>query len=539
MVVATVTKDWIKELKNRSDGVRAAFDAIRDKYGYTQMGKLYSQIETIVLTDSSISALTDDDERWTSAIEKLDKNLALTRQGTDAWKQMIDETAREIALSYEAITSYPDDFTPKKTYIYTGKYYKEDQEHVLIKTGIYEHIGQDVTKKVNSEIIERIATLTLDIEKTLHRDKDIIALDNCLFNTTTMQTEEFSAKRFVLNKLPIAYDPELGYEKWQGLINEWVDDPIFADTLQEFIGYLWVDSQSVKKLLYIDGDYDSGKSVFCYAIQNMLGGKIESNYSSLSLHDMCSSNYGSNYRSSMLYGKLANIRSDVNVEIQPHSLDDLKSLTGGDTITVRMIYDKPFQLHSRAKIIWTGNGPPNLPESGMNDDAVLRRWLPITFPYKFIPPDELLNQDIDDIRIKTGISDDKLRKTVISETMKSEIFNWSLDGIKRLRDQYDLQRFSYDPSVEEIRKWFETRKLMTVVDKFMIDTMVSSSYEYIPKRDIYIRYNKWSNDKKLPIMSENSFHRKLKNNNFFYVDNYYTSCRGKRIHTWRGVKWIH
>ena len=539
MVVATVTKDWIKELKNRSDGVRAAFDAIRDKYGYTQMGKLYSQIETIVLTDSSISALTDDDERWTSAIEKLDKNLALTRQGTDAWKQMIDETAREIALSYEAITSYPDDFTPKKTYIYTGKYYKEDQEHVLIKTGIYEHIGQDVTKKVNSEIIERIATLTLDIEKTLHRDKDIIALDNCLFNTTTMQTEEFSAKRFVLNKLPIAYDPELGYEKWQGLINEWVDDPIFADTLQEFIGYLWVDSQSVKKLLYIDGDYGSGKSVFCYAIQNMLGGKIESNYSSLSLHDMCSSNYGSNYRSSMLYGKLANIRSDVNVEIQPHSLDDLKSLTGGDTITVRMIYDKPFQLHSRAKIIWTGNGPPNLPESGMNDDAVLRRWLPITFPYKFIPPDELLNQDIDDIRIKTGISDDKLRKTVISETMKSEIFNWSLDGIKRLRDQYDLQRFSYDPSVEEIRKWFETRKLMTVVDKFMIDTMVSSSYEYIPKRDIYIRYNKWSNDKKLPIMSENSFHRKLKNNNFFYVDNYYTSCRGKRIHTWRGVKWIH
>ena len=204
-------------------------------------------------------------------------------------------------------------------------------------------------------------------------------MDNCMFNTTTFATQPASSDRFVLNHIPVTYNPKIGYADWEKYVQEWVGEDIFIKTLQEYIGYIWVDGQPAKKLLYLDGDYDSGKSIFCIAIQHMLGPK---NYDNLTIYEICKT-----FDNASLYGKLANIRSDIPVDIQPQSVSVIKPLTGGDTIKVQRKYEQPFKLHSRAKIIWTGNGAPYLPESGLNDDAVLRRWLPIPFSYKFLPDD--------------------------------------------------------------------------------------------------------------------------------------------------------
>ena len=72
-----MTSDWIQELKNKSKGVRTAFTQLRKEHNYTQLGKLYSQIQAIIDTDPSISKLQDDNQRWLLAITQLDKNLSL------------------------------------------------------------------------------------------------------------------------------------------------------------------------------------------------------------------------------------------------------------------------------------------------------------------------------------------------------------------------------------------------------------------------------------------------------------------------------
>ena len=93
--------------------------------------------------------------------------------------------------------------------------------------------------------------------------------------------------------------------------------------------------------------------------------------------------FSKDYNAYQLYNKLANIEADI-VYQKPMKRPDLfkKLVDGGkDSITVRQIYGKPFDMINHAKMWFSANGIPILPKDA--DPAYFNRWLPIPFPNVF------------------------------------------------------------------------------------------------------------------------------------------------------------
>lgn len=528
--------DWKNQFNELPEDIKDKFSIHVDKCGKDRR-RTFNKMIDLIETHHIIRKIDDKHKQYQLALNEMERLIALQASNSDAWKEMVYETSHKLMKEHKIITSYPDEFTPYRIYIWNGKCYEEDLEAVYLRTQIEKVLEHQATEKTEREIINKLKTLTSDKDKRLHRDKNIISMDNCMFNTATFATQPTSSDRFVLNHIPIAYNHKIGYADWEEYVKQWVGEDIFVKALQEYIGYIWVDGQPAKKLLYLDGDYDSGKSIFCIAIQNMLGPK---NYDNLTIYEICKT-----FDNASLYGKLANIRSDIPVDIQPQSVSVIKPLTGGDTIKVQRKYEQPFKLHSRAKIIWTGNGAPYLPESGLNDDAVIRRWLPIAFPYKFLPDDAYNDHisktlfDDEPSYVKQAVPDDILRKKLFNADMRAQIFNWSVEGIKRLKKNHWV--FSYNPNIDDIRGWFNARMPKSDVEQFMIDTMETNMEGHIVKHQIFQRYLEWCKKKRKLITTEKKFFTDIKDNKYFPVMDYQPSVEidgvKRQLHAFRGVQW--
>ena len=120
--------------------------------------------------------------------------------------------------------------------------------------------------------------------------------------------------------------------------------------------------------------------------------------------------------------------------------DLIKSVVAGDWVTGREVYKKPSKFKPYAKHYL---GMNTLPEIDDNTHGMWRRIHVINFPRKFSERE----MDVD----LTG----KLIKEL------SGIFNWALEGYRRLRDQGFI--FSESPSMKKSKKCYK-QKNSSVID---------------------------------------------------------------------------
>jgi len=341
-------------------------------------------------------------------------------------------------------------------------------------------------------------------------DTSLICFKNCIFELTTGLPLDFDSDHFITNQLPVKYNPDLDTTEWVEYVKTLVPDSEMVDTLQEFTGYALTPRQQAKKLLFIYGDRDSGKSTFFRILKEFYG---TLNTSSLSLIQMCQ-----RFTSAELYGKLVNIKADMEYKVKPSNIETIKSLTGDDTITAERKFGHPFQFMNRAKIFLSANGVPALPSDGV-DDAFYKRWLPIEFPFKFTGQ----NKDV-------GIE----RKYTTPE-MLSMILKWSLEGLDRLRKNNWV--FTINPSVEQIKDWFLEGVIYNNVENFMVERCTWNPNEYVMKEELQMDNELWCKDKQIPALEPNAFHRKVKNNRVFSVEEFRPrSIDGSQVRAWRGIK---
>jgi len=525
--------DKLEEFNKWSDEAKKAFSDYTTSCSKDESYALRS-IETILKTNQHIqNEIEDENEKRLAAIRILVARASGNNQHTSAsdWKDSIEETANTIIDDCPIITSYPNENNPEKLYYWNGHYYKcETNEFPFLRSRILDILERDAVINTRKAIVDRIKARTLDNKGRFHRDKHLIALENGTFDSLTLEVENPpDPERIVLNYIPVKYDPNVGYNDWQKFIDGWVEEEDYRDTLQEFIGYFWVREQPAKRLLYLTGAHDSGRSKFCYAINNMLGGSKYNNYSSLGPMQI-----GGRFNTALLYNKLANIRSDVEVIRKATDLSLIKPLSGGDTLTAEFKGITPFQMLNHAKTIWTGNGAPNVGQEYLSDDAWVLRWLPIDFPFKFVPESKLKE---DDDRLKLAIPDDMLSRTLISSHMKTQIFNWSIEGLKRLRSRKWV--FSYKPNLKDIRHWFESGIHYNNVEMFLKSRTTINVISSISKALLYREAEKWFRECKLPIDSYEVFCKKVQNNRVYEVatTNPLNTKTREQIPSWRGITW--
>lgn len=181
----------------------------------------------------------------------------------------------------------------------------------------------------------------------------------------------------------------LRYQWGDVTINEDTDDdlrvmldPSFweqVEALQRVLGYLMLGAQTAKASFALIGKANTGKSTLAKAIAQIMG-----EYCSQPDSSVLFPTRGETVRPEDLV-KIYGARLAILSEIPNTPIDAgvWKSLTGGDKITFRRLYQQAVEWYAETKILFVGNNPPIVP----NDAASRHRFIAIPFLRPVIAPD--------------------------------------------------------------------------------------------------------------------------------------------------------
>jgi putative DNA primase/helicase len=409
--------------------------------------------------------------------------------------------AKEIMKSYTYVTRENDEII----FLYhpdRGIYTPNGEAH--IKVQIKKALGKHLRKNRQNEVINYIVCSTLKhIEET---PPHLIALRNGVFDLKTKQLEPFDPSYFILNGLPIVYDPKADCDEIKKFIAE-VVHPEDIKILQEIAGYSLWRAYPLHKAIMLVGEGANGKSTFLELLRTMLG---RENVSTIPLHDLETSSFA---RSS-LYGKLANIYPDLS-DKGLRGTGYFKMLSGGDTVSAEYKFHDRFEFKNYAKLIFSCN---KVPESPDDTTAFFRRWIIINFPKQFLEGDP-----------KT---DPNILEKLTSEEELSGFFNWAIEGLERLLKN---GRFSTGKSVEETREQYI--RASDPVKAFAMDCIEQKAGSVVSKEEVYKAFLDYCQEMRLPTCPKNIFAMKLSQ----HVPNIQSEIKrvGKqRVQCWRDIALI-
>jgi len=296
-------------------------------------------------------------------------------------------------------------------------------------------------------------------------DSNVVLLN--LLNGTMevgMQTQTLRApqqKDFLTYLLPFEYNDFATAPKFQAFLDRVQPDVNNQLILAEFLAYLFVKSKTLKleKTLLLYGGGANGKSVFFEIVNALLGGN--ENVCSYSLQSLTDD---TGYFRAKLANKLVNYASEISGKLQ---ISIFKQLVSGEPVEARLPYGEPFTLTDYAKLIFNCNG---LPQDTEQTHAFFRRFLIV--PFNITIPEMEQNKS--------------LAAEIIS-TELSGVFNWVLDGLKRLLKQKD---FTVSEAVNEQIEQYKVQS--DSVKQFLNDEgYMKSAMKTTPLKHLFYDYRKY------------------------------------------------
>jgi putative DNA primase/helicase len=234
-------------------------------------------------------------------------------------------------------------------------------------------------------------------------DVVLINLQNGTFeiskNSQTLR--EFRAKDFLTYQLPFEFDETATCPMFQKYLDEVLPEKELQNILAEFSGYVFTKGLKMEKALLPYGSGANGKSVYFEIINAVLG---KENISNFSLSDLLIP-----HNRALIAYKLLNYGSEINAST---TKDIVKNLISGEPIQACLKYQNAFTMDNYAKLAFNCN---ELPKDFDHSNAYFRRLLIIPF--------------------RVTIPEEKQDKTLADKIIKSElagVFNWIIDGLKRL-----------------------------------------------------------------------------------------------------------
>ena len=326
--------------------------------------------------------------------------------------------------------------------------------------------------------------------ETFELEAGSLAVENGLIDLERAADGSSDARRdltpedYALRRLPVAYDPDAGYEEWNDLVEEWTEEGR-ADALQEYVGYcLNRGSMPIHRALMLVGSGANGKGTFLHVVRQLLG---VDNTSSIELQTLA------NEKDAVadFYGSLANIDDDLSARSLGKGLGMFKKLVAGDRVRARRLYEDGFEYHATGKHLYAANEVPdvNVPD---DDEAFWRRWLLVEFPNHY----------------PAGERDPNLRDRLTTDEALSGVLNWAIQGWDRLLEQGHFTNEEHEAYAKRQRwqSWGES------VDKFLSDCVERDpDADNITTKQAYNHYLAWCEANGLdPIRPQGNFTKKLK-----------------------------
>lgn len=208
--------------------------------------------------------------------------------------------------------------------------------------------------------------------------------------------------------VPIDYNPKATCPNWERRLEQWLPDADVRRVIQEFVGYSFIPYMGFEKALLIQGEGANGKSMFLETIQKMLGKDVTTSATMSVLF--------SRFGKTPLIGKILNIVNEAGADyLKGPNADDFKNMVSGGAVMADIKNKDPMTFNNTAKFIFSANHDIKTSDKSV---AWIRRMLLIPFDQDF--------------------KDSKETKHDIMDEFNNEyagIFNWAVEGLKRLMSQ--------------------------------------------------------------------------------------------------------
>ncbi|MFA5864238.1 MAG: phage/plasmid primase, P4 family [Phycisphaerae bacterium] len=199
-----------------------------------------------------------------------------------------------------------------------------------------------------------------------------INLKNGMLNLLTGTLEPHDPEFKSRVQLPFAYDPIQQCPRWMQFLDEVFDDePARAKMLQQWMGYCLTEETFVQQFMVFIGTGANGKSVTLSVMAGLVG---QANVCAISMSKMAK-----DFILITLRDKLVNLCAESNTSRGMDS-ETLKTLTGGDLLTVDIKFKDPVTFRPKTKHTFAVNEMPRFRDS---TEALRRRALFIEFNRQF------------------------------------------------------------------------------------------------------------------------------------------------------------
>jgi putative DNA primase/helicase len=353
-------------------------------------------------------------------------------------------------------------------YVYTGTYWQAlEPDSIRQLLGFAAHrMGMNETVAESYQFRKRLLEQFLDSGRVpAPPAREGVTLVNCANGTFEVTSSEqrlrpFDPADFITYQLPFDFDPEATAPQFMRYLDRVLPDKALQAIVAEYMGYLFAKGVKHEKLLVLYGSGANGKSVLFDIVTALLGGSA--NVSNYSLGSLTSDSSTAEYYRAKLANKLVNYASEINARTL--GADVTKQLASGEPVSARHPYGQPFTITNYAKLIFNAN---ELPRDIEATHAFHRRLLIVPF----------------DVRIPEAEQDKYLAPRIIQGEL-SGVFNWCLDGLRRLLAN---GRFTQSDKVEQVAA--EYRRLSDSVRAWIEETgLTPSATDYLTQKDLFQQY---------------------------------------------------
>ena len=313
----------------------------------------------------------------------------------------------------------------------------------------------------------------------------------------------------------VVYDPDATCPTWdQFLLDCMGGNANLVYFLQTWTGYSLTGDISEQKMLLHYGEGANGKSTFLDVLAHLMG-----SYSAVASPatfmvsergesaDAARPDLAALRGARMVQAIETNHRQNLNESL-------IKGITGGDAITARHLYSKPFTFSPEFKLALATN---LLPRISGQDHGMWRRLLANKWPVSFGTP----GQPPIDLHLK---------EKLLAEL--SGILNWALAGCSRW-----LEKGLPTPA-EITANTAEYKETSDDLGLFVEEILVDAPYQTIPQSELYSVYELWSASGR--SLGKRTFNEKLprqRQQNGEEFSPGIKKVKRQGIRAWQGVAW--
>ena len=296
-------------------------------------------------------------------------------------------------------------------------------------------------------------------------------LFNCANGTLDLKTGDLLPHNpgNLLTKISsVEFDPEVRSPLFEEFLIQVTGGSLELITfLQRMAGYSLTGDTREEKLFFLYGPSATGKRTFIEALKATLG-----DYASTSdFETFIKKQSSSGPRNDI--ARLAGVRFVSSVEVDDgKQLAEalIKSITGGDKITSRFLFQESFEFLPKFKLLLAANHKPKLRS---DDDAIWRRILQVPF-------DQSIPEGKRDPSIKA-----RLRDTSLSGPA---ILAWAVKGCQA----WLALGLGIPPAVTEATEAY--REEMDPLREFVQEKCSLSPENWVSSRDLFQEYFIWAKD---------------------------------------------